>query len=77
MVMEKKYPYKYLNNKQATWLYQIRDNENFYNSLSNIDRELITNILSNRTYHDDKKKNIDNIRAEWIRYIKINNNKDI
>jgi hypothetical protein len=66
-----------LNTEQATWLYKIRDNTNFYNSLQQSDKNLIYNILSNREYQITSKEEIEVIRQIWIRYVKLNNHKDI
>jgi len=66
-----------LNTEQSRWLYKIRNNTNFYNSLNPTDTSLINNILSDDEYHVSSKEEIDTIRDLWIRYVKLNNHKDI
>lgn len=66
-----------LNTEQATWLYEIRHDSNFYQSLEIKDRLIVFEILSNRFYDGDVREEINRIRDIWIRYVKLNNNKDI
>jgi len=66
-----------LNHEQYTWLYEIRENTNFYNSLGALNRKLISKTLGTFEYDISTKNEINTIRDMWIRYVKLHNNKTI
>jgi len=66
-----------LNSEQATWLFKIREHQNFWNSLADEDKTMIHLILSSRDYNINLKGKIDDVRDKWIRYVKLTNHKDI
>lgn len=66
-----------LNTEQYDWLYKIRDDGNFYKSLEKRDRLIVYEMLSHQYYDVDIRTDINRIRELWIRYVKLNSNKDI
>jgi hypothetical protein len=66
-----------LSTEQATWLYKIREDSNFYRSLTHEKKLLVYNILKDKHYRINLRDDIEIVRQLWIRYVKLNNHRAI
>ena len=66
-----------LSTEQAKWLYEIRDDANFYQSIDRNDQVMVQTILQQRKYYHSERVYLEDIRQKWIRYVKLNNHKTI
>lgn len=66
-----------LNERQIKWLLKVQSDISFCNSLTDCEKNTITEILKYNSYYVDNVTIIESIGDKWKHYLRLSQNKSI